>query len=121
MPTKNEIAANVAINASTSAAADTASVVTITAPTNAGLTIYITGIELSASGTIGAAVAVTLTGVVGGTKTWRLPASAVAPIVIQYGVHPLKITQGVNAVLTLPALGAGISGTASINYYIGEI
>lgn len=119
MPAKNELASNPSINATATAATNTASVVTITAKTNAGLTTYITGIILSSSGTIAAAVAPTLSGVQGGTLTLQLPAAQVAPVVVLFGVHPLRITPGVDAVLTLPALGSGIVGSATLLYYYG--
>lgn len=119
MSAKNEITGKDVVTVSTTQT-NASSVVTITAPPNTNnATIFIAGIILSASGAVAAAVAVTLTGVVGGTLTLQLPASAIAPVVLLFGVRPLKITPGVNAVLTLPALGSGIIGTATLMYYIG--
>ncbi len=124
MPAKNELMGKDVVTKTTTAASNTDSVVTVTAPTNSGVaTLYIAGIILSANGTIstGGGVAPTLTGVVGGTLTFQIPPAGIAPIVMLFGVHPLKITAGVNAVLTLPALGTNIVGTATLLYYVGAV
>jgi len=120
MSEKNKMASQESIVASTTAASNTDSVVTITAPAT-GMTIYITGLVVSASAAIttGGGVAVSVTGTVGGTFSMKLPASAIAPVVLLFGVHPLRITPGVNAVLTLPALGTNVVGTATLLYYLG--
>lgn len=126
MPAKNEIASKEAF-VSEALATNGNAVVTITAPSSSKVsTIYVTGISMSASGAPAATVAPTLTGITkgdntAGTATWQIPASAFAPIEIQYGVHPLRAVPGTNVVLTLPALGSGIIGTARIYYYIGAI
>lgn len=100
-------------------AANTAAVVTIAAPTKNSLTTYITGIVFSASAAPAAAVAATITGT-GTTLTKRIPAAAFAPIVMAFGTHPLRITPSTNAVVTLPALGAGVLGSVTVYYFIGE-
>lgn len=121
MGNRTEQMANPSINASTTAASNTASVVTVAAKsaTNLSMTTYITGIIMSSSGVVAVAVAPTLTNVQGGTLTFQIPASAIAPVVLLFGVHPLRITPGQDAVLTLPALGSGITGTATLLYYYG--
>lgn len=121
MGNRTEQMANPSIVASTTAAADTASVVTIVNKANPGLTIYITGIILSCSAAISTSggVAPSLTGTQGGTLPLAFPASAIAPVVLLFGVHPLRIIPGTNAVLTLPALGASVVGTAVLLYYYG--
>lgn len=119
MSSKNELTGKEVKNATTTAT-HAAAVVTVTSPSvSANQTIYIAGILLSSSGTIAAAVAVTLSGIDGGTLTIQLPAAAVAPVVLLFGVHPLRAIPGTNAVLTLPDLGAAILGTATLLYYIG--
>lgn len=119
MPSKNELTGKEATNATTSATHN-AAVVTITAKADSlVMTTYIVGIILSSSGALTGPVAPTLTNVVGGDLTFQLPASAIAPVVMLFGVHPLRITPGANAVLTLPDLGAGIVGTATLLYYYG--
>lgn len=120
MAGKNKLTGQEVVVASTSTTHADA-VVTVTNKANAGITIYICGIILSASGTIAVAVAPTLTNATGGTLTLQLPASAIAPVALMFGVHPIKITQGQNAVLTLPDLGSGIIGTATLLYYFGEV
>lgn len=123
MPDRTELAANPSRNASTTAASNTDSVVTLAAQssTNLSMTTYITGIILSASATISTSggVVATLTNVQGGTLSLQIPASAIAPVVLLFGVHPLRITPGQNAVLTLPALGVGVVGTATLLYFYG--
>ncbi len=123
MGAKQEMSANPSIVASTTSTADAAAVVTVTAKssTNLSMTTYITGIILSANAAISTSggVAATLTNTQGGTFTMQVPASAIAPVVLLFGVHPLRITPGANAVLTFPALGASVIGTATLLYYYG--
>jgi hypothetical protein len=107
------------LNAQHDPAANTNAVVTITKPSQKRMTIYITGITFSASAAPAAAVAATVTGT-GTTKTIRIPAAAFAPIHLAYGTHPLRIAIDTDAVVTLPALGAGVLGSVSVDYFIGE-
>lgn len=120
MAEKNKMASQESIVCSTTAASNTDSVATVTAPA-VGQTIYVTGIIVSASATIttGNGVTAALTGTVGGTFSMRIPASSIAPVALLFGVHPLRITPQTNAVLTLPALGTNVVGTATLLYYIG--
>jgi hypothetical protein len=121
MPSKNELASKESVAATTSAT-HAAAVVTVTAKVDSPVTTtYITGILLSASSAIAAPVAATLTGVQGGTLTIQMPDTKVGPVSLIFGVHPLRITPGVDAVLTLPDLGASIVGTATLLYYYGAI
>lgn len=123
MASKNELMGAPSIVATTTAASNTNTVVTVAAKsvTNLSMTTYITGIILSANGTITTAngVAPTLTNTQGGTLTLQIPAAAIGPIVMLFGVHPLRITPGTDAVLTLPALGVNVIGTATLLYYYG--
>jgi hypothetical protein len=97
--------------------------VTITAPTGP-FTIYITGWIISASAAPAAAVEATLTGATnadgttGDTINIEIPASAFAMMSREFGSHPLKIKPATNAVLTLPALGAAVVGSATLFYRI---
>lgn len=118
MNISKNLAASV-VNAQNDPAANTAAVVTITKPSNKRNTIYIEQIVFSASAAPAAAVAATITGT-GTTKTVRIPAAAFAPIVISYGTHPLRIAIDTDAVVTLPALGAGVLGSVSVCYYVSE-
>lgn len=121
MPSKNELTGNASLHLASTPAANTAAVVTVPASANPGITTYICGVILSATAAPASPVAATLAGVVGGTMTLEIPASAFAVIGLLFGVHPLKITQGVDAVLTLPALGGTTVGSASVLYYYGAI
>lgn len=49
----------------------------------------------------------------GDTYTINLPASLIAPLVIPFA-RPLKSTENGTAVLSVPALGSGVVGTATI-------
>jgi hypothetical protein len=99
-------------------AANTAAVVTIAAP-GAQQCIYITGVVFSASAAPTAAVAATIVGT-GTTLTKRIAAAAFAPIALFFGTHPIRCAPGTQAVVTLPALGAGVLGSVTVYYYIGE-
>lgn len=43
---------------------------------------------------------------------WLVPASAIAPIVINYLSHPFQSSDNGDISLTIPALGGGVSSTA---------
>lgn len=123
MANRNELMGSPSLVATTTAATNTDSVVTVPTKsiTNLSMTTYITGIILSANGTIttGNGVAPTLTNTQGGTFKLQIPPAAIGPIVMLFGVHPLRITPGQDAVLTLPALGVNVIGTATLLYYYG--
>lgn len=99
-------------------AADTAAVVTVTAPTQPGRVIYFYGAIFSASAAPAVAVAATITGP-GVTPTLNIPAAAFAPIALMLGTHPLKCAAGTNLVVTLPALGGTTVGSVIVFYKIG--
>lgn len=126
MPSKLDAAANPAY--ALSATGNNANaVVTITSPTQLTMvTIYITGVILSGSAAPAAGVAATLSGVLGAdgtskTLTWQIPNAAFTPMINVFNNHPIKILPGTNAVLTLPALGAAVNGTATLVYYFGTV
>lgn len=123
MGNRTEQMANPSIVGCATSTANADAVVTITAKssTNLSMTTFVTGIILSANAAIttSGGVAATLTNVQGGTLTFQIPASAIAPVVLLFGVHPLRVTPGQNTVLTLPALGASVVGTATLLYYYG--
>lgn len=79
-----------------------------------GVTLtYVTGFEVTASGaTAGLPVLVTLTGLLGGTLTWifTYPAGALVgatPLVVEFDPALPCVDVNTDAVLTLPASGAG--------------
>ncbi len=86
---------------------------------NATMAIFVTKIVLSAAAAPGASVEATLTGPVGGPVHLEIPANAFAPIVIDWGTHPLRCAVATDAVLTLPALGVGVKGAVQVYYYYG--
>lgn len=101
----------------TTSAADTAGTVTISG--KAGMAIYILGLTVSASAAPAATVRVTLTD--NGTiiLPLEIPAAAFAPIVINLEGHPLQISTGSDAVLTIPALGGTTVSSGTIRYMYG--
>lgn len=107
-------AATAATQASASAT-NAPATVTVSAPTAPGTTTYVTGIILSASGAIAAPVVATLTNVAGsGDFKIQIPAITTKPIALYFWTHPLAINGGQDTTLTLPALGTGITGTATL-------
>lgn len=97
---------------------NSAAIVTLSAPQSQLATNYITGIILSASGAIAAPVAATLTDINGtGSLAFNLPAGTMPPFIQMFGTHPLEVIAGQDATLTLPALGTGIVGTATVLYF----
>lgn len=89
-----------------------------------GATPIVTGITISANGTVAAAVLVQLIADNGGTNVvlWQayLPAAGVAPIDINFK-NPLKGLAGKNVALNVPALGAAISGSASVRGFMRQV
>lgn len=89
----------------------TAGVCTATrAAPGVGNFLAVTGITISSSGTIAAAVAATLKDGTTVIDRWELPASAIAPISINYN-RPLVCSDNAAAVLSVPSLGGGITCT----------
>lgn len=87
---------------------------TRTAPA-AGKRNYVVAVSISASAAPSAAITAQIRTAAGATTLDRLeiPAAAFAPIVINY-VRPLEGTDGANVDVTLPALGAGVTGTVVV-------
>lgn len=102
-------------------------VVTIAKPATAalqGMTIFITGFIISASAAPSAAVEATLTGPTKADGTadtvgLEIPAAAFAPIVRDFGTHPLRIKPATDAVFTLPAIGGTTVASVTVFYYLG--
>jgi len=82
---------------------------TINAPADQRYTLYITQVSISFSAAPATSLLAELKD--GATRKfgWQLPAAAQSPLVVNFGLHPLKITPGNNAVLTVPAAGAGVT------------
>lgn len=114
------------LNASSGNVANASAAATLAVP--AGKRGYITGFVLTASGATGALVVnATVTGVEGGTLTFTFTAPAGAaiaaePLVVNFP-HPLRNSgDGVDFVVTLPALGIGNTNAAAnaFGYYINS-
>ena len=73
----------------------------------------ISGVSISASAAPAAAVVVTLKAGAVIIDEWNLPAAAFAPIVIEFK-RPFILDLNTLAELNIPALGAGVIGTAVI-------
>lgn len=85
-----------------------------------GNQLLVEGFIISASGAPAAAVQATLAGPDTGTMHINIPAAAFAPIVVMFPQgKSLRVTPGSNAVLTVPALGAGIVCTATLFGSVG--
>lgn len=81
-----------------------------------GKSHYITHIMISASAAPGGVVSVTLVDDAGSPATYErieLPAAAFAPVSVNY-VRPIRIPKGLDAVLTLPAIGGTTRGTITM-------
>lgn len=113
-----------AVTYSTTGAAGGAAAVTFPKSSQPTAGIFVTKIIISANAAPAAVTTATLTGPVNAagqavTMTLQIPASAFAPIVIDYGTHPLKCAANTDAVLTLGAVGGASLGTVVINGYYG--
>lgn len=118
MPNFEKSLASPVKQASHAPASNTAAVVTIAAPNN-GKTIFLTGVIFSADAAPAGARTATVAGG-DATLSFYIPASAFAPIMVPFGSHPVKIAAGSDAVVTLPALGAGVNGSTVVLYYYGS-
>lgn len=108
------------------AATGTNAIVTATFPKSgqAASCVFVTKIVYSASAAPAATVEATLTGgqtaaEAAQTLKFEIPAAAFAPVTIDFGVHPLKCVANTDAVLTIPALGAAVIGSAQVYGYYG--
>ena len=89
---------------------DTAATSTATHAAEAGKKHYVTGFSFSASGTIAAAVTLSIRQNGGATtrRQFRIPASMVAPIIYEFK-RVLEIPTGQDVDITVGSLGAGIT------------
>jgi hypothetical protein len=83
---------------------------------------FITKIEISGSAAPAATVEATLTGAVNAagqavTIKWEIPANAFAPIIIDFGTHPLRCAANTDVVLTVPDLGSGVICACALHGY----
>lgn len=74
---------------------------------------YITGISVSADAAPAAAVTVDLRNGATDIERWELSATAFSPIILDFK-RPYVCDVGVAATLEIPALGAGVTGTAKL-------
>lgn len=102
-------------------AANAAAANNVTLPGAAGATTYVTGFEVTGDGaTAGSIIAVTLTGIVGGTATYYItvPAGAGTAIVpltdtfLPYGLPASAVNTPIT--LNVPSFGAGNTNAAAI-------
>lgn len=90
----------------------------VTLPGLAGATTYITGFEITGDGaTAGSIIAITVTGILGGTKTYYLTVplgltAAITPLLVEF-VRPIPAS-GLNTaiVVNVPSFGAGNTNAA---------
>jgi hypothetical protein len=98
------------------AASNTASVVTITAP-GVGRRIYVVGYTVSYSGTVAAAVVPDIVSGAVVVDRFQVPAALLAPIVVGFA-RPMECPDNTSVVATAPAGGVGIVGTMVVRYFI---
>ena len=108
-----DFAGRAQLHASSGNKANAAAVATLAHP-DSSHTVYITGFEVTASGSTAAlVVTVTVTGVAGGTLsyTFVFPAGVgvqAQPLVVNFDAMPIQASgPGVDIVVTCPAGGAG--------------
>lgn len=91
------------------------STVTASRSATAGKSHYIVAISISGSGQPSAPVTAQVRANSGGTilDQFEIPAQPFAPIVINY-VRPLRVAEGQQCDVNLPALGPGITGTVTL-------
>ena len=77
---------------------------------NAGQCLLVQGFIISASAAPAAAVEAQLQQGTGPTLVFpiEIPAAAFAPIVKDFGAHPIQLPEAAQAIMTVPALGAGV-------------
>lgn len=107
------------ISASSGNVAAAAATATITAGTKMA---YITGFTVTGAGATAASIiAVTVTGVVGGTQTYNLviPAGAttsITPLQVNFPMPISATAYGTNIVVSAPSFGAGNTNAAVVAY-----
>lgn len=111
MPTREDLLGGV--TEWTEVATATNGTATATRAAVTGKIHYISGISISANGQPAAAVAATVTDGATTKDRFEIPALAFSPIIINY-VRPIRCTVSTAANVTLPALGAAITGTVVI-------
>jgi|SRR5215467_4771062 len=97
-----------------SSGSQTNATATATLPAVANKTNFVTGFDISSSGTIAAAVAATLTGAGSGTMTYQINTTP-AFSSVQFS-HPIPAT-ALNTAITLSVPALGASGVGSANIY----
>jgi len=96
-----------------------ASVATASMPASAGRTNFLTGFEITSSGsTVAAVVNVTITGTIGGTLTYVYATVAGVtainqPLIVQF-TSPILSTINTAITVSLPSLGAGNTNAAVV-------
>lgn len=110
------------ISASSGNVAAAAATATLTSA--AGRMVYISGFAVTGAGATGASViAVTVTGVIGGTMTFNLviPAgvtTSIVPLIVTFD-NPIAATAyGTNIVVSAPSFGAGNTNAATVAFGI---
>ncbi|MDB5957694.1 hypothetical protein [Ramlibacter sp.] len=97
-----------------------ASATTATLPGAAGKTTYITGFEVTGAGATAASViAITVTGLLGGTETYimAIPAGAAVgatPLSVQFAVPVPASAVNTSVVVNVPSFGAGNTNAAVV-------
>lgn len=88
---------------------------TATRAAEAGKCHYITGFSISASGTIAASVVAEIRQNGGATsrRAFQIPNAAIPPIIYEFK-RVIKVPVGLDADITLPALGAAIVGRVEL-------
>ena len=93
---------------------------TATVAAAANKRFMVTGATISANGNVAAAVSVTLTNGATTIDCFEIPATAIAPIVVNY-VRPMQCDVNVAAAISCPALGAAIRGSVAIRGYFTTV
>lgn len=108
------------ISASSGNVAAAAATATLTSRT--GTMAYITGFAVTGAGATAASViAVTVTGVIGGTMTFNMaiPAGAtvgVAPLIVTFPLPIAATSQNVNIVVSAASFGAGNTNASTVAF-----
>jgi hypothetical protein len=104
------------VDGEVASATNGAATVTIEKSSRAAEAIFITKVTFSAKAAPAAAVQATIKADATTKFAADIPDAKFAPITFSFEQHPLKITNA-DAVVTLPALGAGVQGTVAVTYY----
>jgi len=97
---------------------------TATMPAVVGSRNYATMAIMSFNGAIAAAVRATLTWTKDGSaKTIgiQLPPATLGPVILNFGDHPLEGDDNTAITLSIPALGAAITGEATLMGFVNQV